>query len=80
MVRKRTMGGTDYGTSAILAGQLTKTLTHNLGVVPTEYGADAITNSLGQDIYVQSVTATQIVVAMDNTQAADVNFSWHVKK
>jgi hypothetical protein len=64
------------GVGTITAGQVTVNVPHGLGVVPTGYSCDPAVNSLGVDIYIESVDATNLKISMDFVQAADVNFSW----
>ncbi len=64
------------GTGTITAGQVTVNVPHELGYAPTGYVATSIVNSLGVDIYIASVDATNLVVSMDFAQASDVTFSW----
>lgn len=64
------------GTDSIAIGSTTKSVAHGLGYVPTGYVVSPTVDSLGVDIYVSSVDATYLYVAMDFVQAGTTNFSW----
>lgn len=64
------------GTAVIATGQTSVNVPHGLGYTPTGYVVSPILDSIGVDIFVFSVDATNLVVRMDFTQASDVYFSW----
>ena len=64
------------GIDSIAIGATTKAVAHGLGYAPTGYVVSPITDSLGVDIFVASVDATNLNVAMDFAQAGIVAFSW----
>ncbi len=70
------MANVKAGTGTIVAGQTSVNVAHGLAGAPTGYSATPITNSLGVDIYVSAVDATNLTVSMDFAQGADVAFSW----
>ena len=47
------------GTGVITAGNVTVNVAHGLGRVPVGYSVDPITNSLGVDIFIESVDITE---------------------
>lgn len=71
------MANVKGGNDTIAIGATTKTVAHGLaGGAPTGYSVTPTVDSVGVDIYVTSVDATNLYVAMDFIQAAVVNFSW----
>lgn len=68
------------GTGTITAGLTSVQVAHGLGAAPSGYSATPLNDSLGVDIFVSAVDATNITVAMDFVQAANVAFSWTAVK
>ena len=68
------------GSGTITAGLTSVNVAHGLGTTPAGVSVTPKTNSLGVDVYVSALDATNITVAMDFTQASDVEFYWSVTR
>ncbi len=68
------------GTGSIAIGNTSVNVAHGLGSVPTRWSVSPYVDSMGVDIFVSAVDATNLTVAMDFIQASLVNFSWEVGK
>jgi hypothetical protein len=71
------MANVKGGNDSIAIGSTTKTVAHGIAAgAPSGYSVTPSVDSTGVDIYVTSVDATNLYVAMDFVQESTVYFSW----